>query len=42
MEESRKYTYDLPVTKVIEIKPKGIVCDSGEVPDMQHGWDLEF
>ena len=42
MEESRKNTYELPVMKVIEIKPKGIVCASGEVPDFYYGWDLEF
>ena len=44
MEESRKIIYRPPVTEVVEVKFEGIVCDSGagEVPDMEHGWDLEF
>jgi len=42
MEDSRKNTYELPVMKVIEIRQKGIICDSGEVPGFEHGWDLDF
>ena len=42
MEDIRLITYESPVTEVIEVKSEGIVCASGEVPDMEHGWDLEF
>lgn len=42
MENSRKKTYELPVTEVIEVKSEGIVCASGEVPGMAHGWDLKI
>jgi hypothetical protein len=42
MDESLKYTYEQPVTRVIEIRQAGMVCGSGEVPDMGHGWDLTF
>ena len=42
MEDLRLITYESPVTEVIEVKSKGIVCASGEVPDMEHGWDLVF
>lgn len=42
MEYLRKNKYVLPVTEVIEFKHEGIICDSGEVPDMEHGWDIEF
>ena len=42
MEDLRLITYESPVTKVIDVKSEGIVCASGEVPDMGHGWDLDF
>ena len=42
MEVLRLITYESPVTEVIEVMLEGIVCDSGEVPDMGHGWDLDF
>ena len=42
MEKSRKITYKPPVTEVAEVESEGIVCASGEVPSMEHGWDLEF
>ena len=42
MKDLRLITYESPVTEVIEVKSEGIVCASGEVPDMEHGWDLEF
>ena len=42
MEESRKLDYELPVTEVIEFIQEGLVCASGEIPDMGHGWDLDF
>ena len=46
MEDLRLITYESPVTGVIEVKTEGIVCDSdddgGEVPDMEHGWDMDF
>ena len=42
MEVLRLITYESPVTEVIEVMSEGIVCASGEVPDMEHGWDLEF
>ena len=42
MEVLRLITYESPVT-VIEVMLEGsIVCASGEVPGMEHGWDLEF
>ena len=42
MEVLRLITYESPVTEVIEVMFEGIVCASGEVPDMEHGWDLDF
>jgi hypothetical protein len=43
MEVLRLITYESPVTEVIEVMLEGsIVCASGEVPGMEHGWDLEF
>lgn len=42
MKYSSKNKYELPETAVIEFKHEGIICDSGEIPDMEHGWDLEF
>ena len=42
MEDLRLITYESPVAEVIEVMLEGIVCDSGEVPDMGHGWDLDF
>ena len=42
MEDSRKKTYEFPVTEVIGIKLEGIVCTSGEIPDFGSGWDFDF
>ena len=42
MKDLRLITYESPVTEVIEVMLEGIVCASGEVPDMGHGWDLDF
>ena len=39
---SSQNTYEPPVTEVIELMQEGIVCASGEVPDMEHGWDLDM
>jgi hypothetical protein len=41
MEDNLK-KYNPPVTEVIELKAEGIICASGEVPGMEHGWDLDF
>lgn len=37
-----KNTYESPVTEVIEIKQEGSFCNSGEIPEMEHGWDIVF
>lgn len=37
----KKFIYEAPVTEVIGVKQEGIVCASGEVPDMDHGWDID-
>ena len=37
-----KEQYVLPECEVLEMQPEGIICASGEVPDMEHGWDLDF
>ena len=42
MEGLRLINYESPVTEVIEVKTEGIVCASGEVPGMEHGWDLDY
>ncbi len=42
MEVLRLITYESPVTEVIDDMLEGIVCASGIVPDMEHGWDLIF
>ena len=42
MKDLRLISYESPVTEVIEVKSEGIVCASGEVPGMGHGWDLDF
>ena len=52
MEESRKIAYERPLAEDVVIKLEGIVCatgdyddgnrHAGEVPDMGHGWDLDF
>ena len=28
--------------EVIQLNQEGIVCASGEIPEMEHGWDLDF
>ena len=36
-------TYEPPVTRVTEVKSEVVFCNhTGEVPDMDHGWDLDF
>ena len=42
MEESRKFTYVLPVAEVIEISHENMICQSGEIPTMEPGWDMSF
>jgi hypothetical protein len=42
MEDLRMITYETPVMKVVEVQSEDIICNSGEVPDMDHGWDLDF
>jgi hypothetical protein len=42
MEESRIIAYERPLAEAVVIKLEGIVCATGEVPDMEHGWDLDF
>lgn len=37
-----KKKYNSPVTEVMELKIEGIICASGEVPDMGRGWDMDF
>ena len=37
-----KIAYDSPVIEVIEVKQEGNICDSGVIPDIEHGWDLNF
>lgn len=32
--------YVSPEVDVIEIKGHGVICQSGEAPDMQEGWSL--
>ncbi|MBO4924423.1 MAG: hypothetical protein J5382_09930 [Bacteroidales bacterium] len=39
--KGKKTFYEDPVTEVIEIRQEGIVCASGEVPGMSHGWDID-
>lgn len=39
--KGKKTFYEAPVTEVIEIRQEGIVCASGEVPGMSHGWDID-
>lgn len=37
-----KIAYDSPVIEVIEVKQEGNICDSGVIPDIEHGWELDF
>lgn len=30
------------MTEVIELKLEGVICASGEVPDFEEGWELDF
>jgi hypothetical protein len=38
----KKETYVAPVVLDLELSNEGIICASGEVPGMEHGWDLDF
>ncbi len=42
MEESRKIAYEPPMLEVFVVKSEGIICATGVVPGMEHGWDLDF
>ena len=42
MEDLHIITYEPPMVGVIEVESEGIVCASGEIPDLVHGWDLYF
>lgn len=37
-----KGEYVSPEVNVIEIHGLGIICQSGEAPDMQEGWSLKY
>ena len=39
---NKKLIYEAPSVEVLEVRSEGIICASGEVPDMEHGWDLDF
>ena len=39
---NKKLIYEAPSVEVLEVRSEGIICASGEVPDMPHGWDLDF
>lgn len=34
--------YISPEANVIEISGQGVICQSGEAPDMQEGWSLKY
>ena len=38
----KKETYVAPVVLDLELSNEGVICASGEVPGMTHGWDLDF
>ena len=43
MEKLRIITYVTPVTRVFEVKTEVVFCNhTGEVPDIEHGWDMDF
>jgi hypothetical protein len=42
MNMKEKELYEAPSITIVEVITEGIVCASGEVPDMEHGWDLVF
>ena len=37
-----KEPYVSPECEVLPLYNEGVICGSGEVPDMDHGWDLNF
>ena len=39
---SSRPVYEAPSVEVIEIVPESLIAASGEAPDMEHGWDLDF
>lgn len=39
---NKKLIYEAPSVEVLEVRNEGIICASGEVPDMPRGWDFEF
>ena len=42
MEVNNKQPYESPEMEIVLVKTEGIICASGEVPAMEHGWDLDF
>ena len=43
MNTKTKELYCSPECELLELKLEGaVICASGEVPDMKHGWDLDF
>jgi hypothetical protein len=37
-----RQAYETPYVEVVGVVPESFIAASGEVPDMSHGWDLEF
>lgn len=37
-----RQTYEAPSVEVVDVVPESIIAASGEVPGMEHGWDLVF
>lgn len=37
-----RQAYEAPSVEVVEVVPESIIAASGEVPGMEHGWDLVF
>ena len=39
---SSRQVYEAPSVEVVDVVPESIIAASGEVPGMEHGWDLVF
>ena len=37
-----RQAYEAPSVEVLDVVPESIIAASGEVPGMEHGWDLDF
>ena len=37
-----RQAYEAPSVEVVDVVPESIIAASGEVPGMEHGWDLVF